>query len=77
MDMHMEHKCLKRCAELQITLISVAHRPTVIPHHEFVFQYISATRSWELRDARTVDNVPPFHSTGEPVEVLLFVVPKS
>jgi ABC-type lipoprotein export system ATPase subunit len=54
MDLHMENKCLKKCAKMGITLISVAHRPTVIPHHESVFSYVTSTRSWDTHDAREV-----------------------
>lgn len=57
MDLYMERKCLKLCGELNITLISVAHRPTVIPHHEFVFKFISETRTWELGSASEVQGI--------------------
>jgi ATP-binding cassette subfamily D (ALD) protein 4 len=69
MDLHMENKCLKKCTELGITLISVAHRPTVIPHHEFIFSFDGSTRSWNLRAANENHGASAPLSTVEPVEI--------
>lgn len=60
---------MKHCSELGITLISVAHRPSVIPHHEFVFRYLEQSRMWERVSAKDVETSTGLTDDVEPVEV--------
>jgi ABC-type uncharacterized transport system fused permease/ATPase subunit len=38
LDVVVEDACMQKCLDLNITMISVAHRPTVVPFHENIMK---------------------------------------
>lgn len=44
----LEDELLTLCREKGITLISVAHRPSVVRHHQHMLTFDPATKSWSL-----------------------------
>ena len=46
LDLRLESYLYQECSNRNITMISVAHRPTVVAHHKFVFKYDPADYSW-------------------------------
>lgn len=49
-------------------MISVAHRPTVVPHHDFVFEFEKASRKWRWVPSSEVATCEKFPTDG--LEVL-------
>jgi len=47
LDLGLESLFYKTCTERKISMISIAHRPSVIPHHDFVIRYIEGKHAWE------------------------------
>ena len=39
LDLALEARCLQGCRDANISMINVAHRPSVIPFHEFALTY--------------------------------------
>ena len=44
LDVAMEERCLGECRRLGVTMVSVAHRPTVVHHHQRLLAYNSKTK---------------------------------
>ena len=47
LDMELEARCLSHCAELNITMVSVTHRPSAAAFHQKVLR-LDGTGSWSL-----------------------------
>lgn len=46
MDLASEARLLQRTRDLHITLVSVAHRPSVTPHHDKILYFDAAVKQW-------------------------------
>jgi ABC-type uncharacterized transport system fused permease/ATPase subunit len=64
LDLRLESYLYSACTAKDITMISVAHRPTVIPHHEFVFKYEPAQHTWTHIRSSQCSTVEKFPTDG-------------
>lgn len=64
LELRLESLLYSKCAEYGITMVSVAHRPTVIPHHQFVYKYVPASHSWIVIPASEVATCEKFPIEG-------------
>lgn len=46
LDLRLESFLYQECTARNISMISIAHRPSVIPHHTYVFKYNPDGHSW-------------------------------
>eukprot|EP00457_Paulinella_chromatophora_P000486 gb/GEZN01000486.1/.p1 GENE.gb/GEZN01000486.1/~~gb/GEZN01000486.1/.p1 ORF type:complete len:1328 (+),score=215.67 gb/GEZN01000486.1/:117-4100(+) len=46
LDLALESYLLAKCNEYGISLLSVAHRPSVLPHHTWILNYEAKSHSW-------------------------------
>lgn len=64
MDLRLESFLYGKCFERGISMISIAHRPTVIPHHEYVFRYEPSTHCWSQLPSSEVQTCGKFSTEG-------------
>jgi len=64
LDLRLESFLYETCAQRKISMISIAHRPTVIPHHDFVFRYDPSTHRWSQVLSADVQTCGKFPSDG-------------
>lgn len=55
--MDMEAQCLEGCLRHNITFISVAHRPSVIPYHSHILRLSSGLQLLSESCAAIIDNL--------------------
>lgn len=60
LDLRMESFIYQECAKRKISMISVAHRPSVIAHHDSVFRFKKEDRLWELVPSKEVSSMEKF-----------------
>eukprot|EP00808_Paulinella_micropora_P002089 g67897.t1 len=58
LDLPLESYLLSKCTAEGISLISVAHRPTVLPHHSHILSYDPKTHSWHQMATRDWPGLP-------------------
>eukprot|EP00667_Euglena_gracilis_P000842 EG_transcript_842 len=60
LDVPMEARCLSECQRLGITMVSVAHRPTVIRFHSQMLCHTGQAARWELLPTTSEDHPEVF-----------------
>eukprot|EP01059_Diplonema_ambulator_P009294 TRINITY_DN1912_c0_g1_i3.p1 TRINITY_DN1912_c0_g1~~TRINITY_DN1912_c0_g1_i3.p1 ORF type:complete len:1248 (+),score=512.08 TRINITY_DN1912_c0_g1_i3:70-3813(+) len=64
LDLRLESYLYEECTKRGVSMISIAHRPSVIPHHMHVIRYVSESHSWEQVDSSTIESGGKFPTDG-------------
>jgi len=64
LDLRLESFLYEECSKRKISMVSIAHRPTVIPHHDFVFKYEPSTHRWSQVKSASIATCGKFPTDG-------------